>query len=336
MFASLNILAPTSAFVIVINAVLAKIYFDERLTFYGYLGSAMIMIGCSVSIVFGTHSQDDLKIDDLFIKADSYKFILFTTIHGFLCILFGIVGSIGFKMGTSSDYDKHHELTDIQHESEKIALFKSSSCSNHHSIFNADEHDDEDDRKLEELTPTETQPINPKAGKHSNITKNDESRHILRCFLLAFATAGLISWVQFLGKISADFLFESIVNGNDQFKSIQSWAVVIILCCLLVADLYLISEVMRIFDAVLIVPIYNSLQILSTIALSTVYFDNFSHFKRTRNLLLFSVGILLILSGIGAVSHGQKHQSMAHHAKDKRKFIDSGKAKNAMDLVNAL
>merc|ERR1712154_6791 len=121
----------------------------------------------------------------------------------------------------------------------------------------------------------------------------------------AFATAGLISWVQFLGKISADFFFESLVNGNNQFSNVNAWIVIIFLFFLLMADLFLISEIMRIFDAVLIVPIYNSLQILSTIALSTVYFDNFSHFEKERNLLLFCLGILFILTGITLVSKGQ-------------------------------
>ena len=71
MFASLNILAPTSALVIVINAILAKIYFNESLTLCGYFGSALIMIGCTLSILFGSKSQDSLQINELFDRAYS-------------------------------------------------------------------------------------------------------------------------------------------------------------------------------------------------------------------------------------------------------------------------
>ena len=122
----------------------------------------------------------------------------------------------------------------------------------------------------------------------------------------------------------ADLFFESIFHGNDQFHGIRGWTLVGILGCMLVAELYLVSEIMRIFDAVLIIPIYNSLQILSTIALSGVYWDNF-HAWSVRDSLLFTFGLLLIFSGIGAVSHGQKHQSMAHHADDKRHYIIGAK-----------
>ena len=122
----------------------------------------------------------------------------------------------------------------------------------------------------------------------------------------------------------ADLFFESIFHGNDQFHGIRGWVLVGLLGCMLLAELYLVSEIMRIFDAVLIIPIYNSLQILSTIALSGVYWDNFQSWS-VRDSLLFIFGLVLIFSGIGAVSHGQKHQSMAHHADDKRHYIIGAK-----------
>ena len=59
----------------------------------------------------------------------------------------------------------------------------------------------------------------------------------------------------------ADLFFESIFHGNNQFHGIKGWTLVGLLGCMLVAELYLMSEIMRIFDAVLIIPIYNSLQI---------------------------------------------------------------------------
>lgn len=68
---------------------------------------------------------------------------------------------------------------------------------------------------------------------------------------------------------------------------------------------------MRIFDAVLVIPVYNSLMILTTIALSGVYWDNFEGWS-VRDTLLFVLGLCLIFSGIGSLCHGQKHESMAN------------------------
>ena len=85
------------------------------------------------------------------------------------------------------------------------------------------------------------------------------------------------------------------------------------------------------FWCCLIIPIFTSSQVLSTIALSAVYWNNFEDWS-VRDSLLFTFGLILIFTGIGAVSHGQKHQSMAHHKDDRRHYILG--AKHSLDMGN--
>ena len=211
MFASLNVLAPTSAITIVINAVLAKIYFDENLSFLGYVGSILIIVGCVLSIIFGTHSQDELKVANLFNKAYSYKFVLFTTIHGSFCVFFGIFASTMFTQNVSNTKSNRNGIS-IQNENNR--------GDENRDLINTDDiafdENDEDDQKLDELpvnqnideaddrpliTPDETSAIIPKSKERQKEIKRDEYKHIIRAFMMAFATAGLVAWGQFLGMI---------------------------------------------------------------------------------------------------------------------------------------
>eukprot|EP00484_Ammonia_sp_Unknown_P005910 CAMPEP_0197071946 /NCGR_PEP_ID=MMETSP1384-20130603/209822_1 /TAXON_ID=29189 /ORGANISM="Ammonia sp." /LENGTH=450 /DNA_ID=CAMNT_0042510753 /DNA_START=21 /DNA_END=1370 /DNA_ORIENTATION=+ len=370
MFASLNILAPTSSLLIVVNIILARIYFDEKLTLLGLIGSILIMVGCVVSIIFGTHSQDELKVDNLFSKAYSYQFILFTTIHGFLCIVFGIIGSVVLRDKpttiTSPKGSQHSHLynapnrDDIanadQSEVQRINLVENDSVSGDRE--QDDHHDpeiDEEDEKMQQLpaqqrrknsndaplvindeipfsstSANERSAIIPKSIEQRRTVQKAEWKHIIRCFLLAFATAGVMAWAQFMGKIVADLFYESIWHGNNQFDGTRSWAVMFILGLLLLSALYMMSEIMRIFDAVLIIPVYSSLMICTAVALSGVYWNNFRAWS-VKDSLLFSFGLLLILSGIVTVSQGQKHASMVHHEHDKRQYVENHGAQDSGD-----
>jgi len=259
-------------------------------------------------------------------------FILFTSIHGALCIAFGIVGSTTLAQPLSSSTAAMPIIEPQNMAKENI------------NIKNAEEkHSDEEETPVEDLldetpligrvrrhleaaehsvSPDETSAIIPKTPEQRHILKREEQRHMARAVLLGFATAGLVSWNQFLGKIAADLFYESF-HGVNQFDSYRPWFVLMALCLMLAAELYLMSEIMRIFDAVLIIPIYNSLQILSTIALSGVYWDNFRAWSAWDSSI-FTLGLCLIFGGIAAVSHGQKHQSMAHHEVDKRSYLGHG------------
>ena len=178
MFASINVLAPTSALTIIINAILAKIYFNEKLSIKGIIGSILIMIGCVISILFGSHHEDDFVINDFIIKAEDSHFIMYSILDIFL-ILMCIIISI--KM---------------------------------HSKNN-----------------------------------NESFQHGIRAVLMCFSAAGVAGWVQIFGKICADLIFDTLI-GNNQFNSMLSWLMLFICASFIFMELYMISEMMRIFDAV--------------------------------------------------------------------------------------
>lgn len=90
MFAPLDVLAPTSALTIVINVVLAKIYFNETLTQRGYFGSILIIVGCVLAVIFGSHGDVDLDLETAESYATKPKFLIFAIFYWGL-IITGIV-----------------------------------------------------------------------------------------------------------------------------------------------------------------------------------------------------------------------------------------------------
>ena len=323
MFASLNILAPISSICIIINAFLAKYYFNEKLTIQGIIGSVLIIIGCIFCIAFGEHKVDAITIESLFKYADTLKFILFTALHIISCIVFAIIGlylvisskhrnapdpainhnvyrEMSFSPSQKNGIDDHDPIPNKSPDSHPEHVQEPSSSAMHHNLLNA---------------ASQMGSISL-----SNLLKSEEAKnellHVMTCLLLTFTTAGVTAWVQMLGKISADLLWESVFMNNNQFTSITPFIIIILLGGLLCLELYLISEIMRLFDATLVVPIFNSLLILTTIAVNAAYFNNFTRFA-TVNLVMFIFGLLFMIIGMILLMMGQKHASMQHRKIDR-------------------
>ena len=73
----------------------------------------------------------------------------------------------------------------------------------------------------------------------------------------------------------------------------------------------MISE-MIIFDAVLAIPLFNSLQILSSMFLSASYFNDFVNYTWYQGII-FGFGLILTIIGIILVTIGQNSESMKHY-----------------------
>eukprot|EP01084_Bolivina_argentea_P039842 73622_1 len=336
MFASLIIISPTSSLSIVINASLAYWYFGERLTWHGFIGSGFMMIGCVLSVLFGTHGQDSLTIDLLYKYMYTKTFILFTACHISLSIVFLLIGSClvtlsSKKVTKNIDHDYDFENTTMQPVSitvnHTIQNLNSPSLDNYKlfeykSDISEEKHEESKGIFSIHLPRVSFDEIPEKiaaAMPALDITEaeKNEYSHVLSCFFLAFTTAGLVAWVQMLGKVAADLLWASVFDGNNQFTSMAPFVIVIMIAVGLCAELYLISEIMRLFDAVLICPIYNSLFIFSSIAISAVFFNNFQD-SELVNLILFTSGLLLIIWGMLLLMYGQTKPSMEHQQHDRK------------------
>mmetsp|Transcript_7361 Transcript_7361/g.8449 ORF Transcript_7361/g.8449 Transcript_7361/m.8449 type:complete len:523 (-) Transcript_7361:280-1848(-) len=98
-------------------------------------------------------------------------------------------------------------------------------------------------------------------------------------------------------KSVAELLKESFTNGNNQFNS---WEVYLIIFCLLTAifvQLHWLAHGLRLFDAVLIVPIFQCCFITGGVVGGAFYFAEFDDLS-DGEIVVFVAGLLLTIIGV--------------------------------------
>eukprot|EP01084_Bolivina_argentea_P060811 111109_1 len=233
IFASLNVLAPTSSFTIVLNAALAHFYFGEKLTKLGYFSSFMIMIGSTISVIYGNNeSKTSFSLDELTSLVIRGSSIFFALTHWFIiscCILIGKALS------------KQYELE------QRITFYNNGS-----TPPNTYEYD-----QLSQSTVDNDDVMERIRSTTNKFCKGGNSQYAIRAFCYSFATGSIASWVQFFGKAVGVLISESVL-GDEQFNKVGSWLYMLFALWFIYWMMILISEMMRLFDAILIVPLYEA------------------------------------------------------------------------------
>merc|ERR1711933_641324 len=101
--------------------------------------------------------------------------------------------------------------------------------------------------------------------------KSSNAQYGIRAMCYSFATGSIASWVQFFGKAVGVLISES-VGGDEQFNKLGSWLYMLFAMWFIYWMMILISEMMRLFDAILIVPLYETFIIFNMILLDAMYF----------------------------------------------------------------
>eukprot|EP00484_Ammonia_sp_Unknown_P028141 CAMPEP_0197048984 /NCGR_PEP_ID=MMETSP1384-20130603/24235_1 /TAXON_ID=29189 /ORGANISM="Ammonia sp." /LENGTH=407 /DNA_ID=CAMNT_0042481203 /DNA_START=108 /DNA_END=1331 /DNA_ORIENTATION=- len=288
IFASLNVLAPTSSFTIVLNAALAHFYFGEKLTKYGYLASFMIMIGSTISVIYGhSEKKTSFDLDELTSMVINATSIFFAISHWFviaLCILIGKALSKQFELETRIVFTQSgtpNQANDREFQSSFDQLSQS-------TVDNDDVME-----SIRALT--------------NKFCQNGNTQYAIRAFCYSFATGSIASWVQFFGKAVGVLISES-VKGDPQFSKMGSWLYMLFALWFIYWMMVLLSEMMRLFDAVMIVPLYETFIIFNMILLDAVYFgrEETVH-EAASHKMWFWCGILICIIGMFVLTMTQKN-----------------------------
>ena len=142
--------------------------------------------------------------------------------------------------------------------------------------------------------------------------KNDQRKIILlnriRAVCYGFSVGSIGAWVQFFAKLLGDIIEISISQNISQFHSFGSWIIIVIEIILFIVQILMISNMMDSFDAILIVPLFDSAIILGMIILEWIFFGitSIEHFNQ------FLVGIFTCLLGMIILTMGQ-HSNNNHN-----------------------
>jgi len=99
---------------------------------------------------------------------------------------------------------------------------------------------------------------------------------------------------------------------------------------LVTAYLLLVTEMLRIFDAVLIVPLFGTITILGMIACDIAYTRALTH-NAPGQVAVFSFGVLTCIVGMFVLTWGQQNQSYAHRAQNQ--FALNSHSWSEMEMV---
>jgi len=288
IFASLNVLAPTSSFTIILNAALAHFYFGERLTKLGYFASFMIMCGSTISVFFG-HSESKTsfsltELTDLVMRGGS---IFFAMAHWFTitcCILIGKALSKQYELETRIIFDHHGGG----------------------ATATTQQRQQYDDDNLSQSTVDNDDLMERIRYFTNKFCKGGNSQYAIRAFCYSFATGSITSWVQFFGKAVGVLISES-VGGDEQFNKVGAWLYMLFACWFIYWMMILLSEMMRLFDAILIVPLYETFIIFNMVMLDAIYFGREQNLDETAgHKVWFWFGILVCVVGMFVLTVAQK------------------------------
>eukprot|EP01083_Nonionella_stella_P078398 214565_1 len=303
IFASLNVLAPTSSFTIVLNAALAHFYFGEKLTKLGYFSSLLIMIGSTISVIYGhNESKTAFELSELTALVMSGSSIFFALTHWLVitcCILVAKALSKQYELETRIIFDDHGTPSTPDPSDQ---------------LSQSDVDNEDAMERIRSLT--------------NKLCQGTHTQYVMRAFCYSFAVGSIASWVQFFGKAVGLLISESF-GGDQQFNKLGSWLYILFALWFIYWMMILLSEMMRLFEAVLIVPLYETFIIFNMILLDAVYFErgDDSNPQSLNEKAWFWVGILICIIGMFILTKAQNdmstYQTRAGHIQsmDHPKFL---------------
>lgn len=239
-YASLNVLAPTSSFAIVVNAVLAFIFFEETLSCLGFVGNAMIMGSSVVAVIYGSSTADELSLQKLVELMVHPHFIIFVVLH-FTVVIYCYFAMYRFMV-------------------------------------------------TEDMT----------SWKHS-----------VRAICASFMASAFMTYAALASK-SFMAVVKETVNGKNQFIYYGTYLIMVFIAVTLSLQLISISEMMKLFDAVIIVPLFLVWCILNVILCNDMLYREgpIEHpdMSNDGNTVYFFSGVAGCCVGVLVVAFGQQQR----------------------------
>ncbi|KAJ1953321.1 hypothetical protein EC988_003059 [Linderina pennispora] len=136
-----------------------------------------------------------------------------------------------------------------------------------------------------------------------------DSRKVKYGLPLAYASLGslMASLTTLFAKSLVNLLSVSFFEHDNQFTSFISWVILMVTAFTAASQVYWINQGLLRYDALLQVPVFYVVWTVLDIVGGGVYFNEFKLFT-TVKYALFAVGVTVIFSGVGLLSHRMKRR----------------------------
>jgi drug/metabolite transporter (DMT)-like permease len=312
-FAPMSLVAPTGALTIAINAVLAYLFFGERLSGVEIMGTALILVGSITAIAVGSRSDSEATLDDLLHLYTRPAVIIYGIIN---------VGVVVLSFFYISLHEKAMRLKAEEEEERRERGSKVGIDAESSSSTPLVSPTDGPDSLPPDLSPEDKPPVTA-ATAILRLSWRDR----LRALASALLSSGLSSWTNLMGK-SAVELVKTTVQGSNQMNSLTAWVFLAAVVGCAVLQLRAMSYMMRSFDAVLVVPIYQCLYVMLMILTGIVYFNEGASLTREK-IPIFIGAILVCMCGIICITQRGKKTELD-------RAIDAGDSASHLSRANTV
>ncbi|KAJ2602091.1 hypothetical protein GGF39_000920 [Coemansia sp. RSA 1721] len=130
------------------------------------------------------------------------------------------------------------------------------------------------------------------------------SRYVKYGLPLAYASLGsfMATLTTLFAKSLINLLSVSLFDHDNQFNHFISWAILLVTAFTAASQVYWINQGLLRYDALLQVPVFYVVWTVFDIIGGGVYFNEFKLFT-TVKYVLFAIGVAVIFSGVGLLSH---------------------------------
>lgn len=260
--AAQSIVAPMAAVTLVTNVAFAHFILKEQMYRRDLIGTALIVIGCVLSIAFGDHNEVSLDINTINQYFDGTPFQIYAVFFCVLCVI--LYGSIRYvepmRKQLSDTQKRYHEAVEIGDD--ELAL--------------------QEDAHILHLS-----------GRYKRYVKIHPFAY---CSLSGILGANSILF----GKMVAECIKTSI-TGNDQMANGYFFIYLICMIVFIIMQLHFLALGLAIFDSLYVVPVFQCFFITVSTLGGACFFLEFNTFDTTQ-AVIFPFGLVLTLCGVYLLS----------------------------------
>ncbi|KAH9004016.1 hypothetical protein EDB86DRAFT_2798160 [Lactarius hatsudake] len=277
------ILAPLGAVSLLWNALFARFILGDVFSLWMVLGTLLIAGGAVLIAIFGIVPEPTHSLEDLLILFSRPTFVAYFSLLGFAVLVCLAITHL-------SEYSYSARLrNEPPSQPSSPFLIPTNSTT--------------------DLTTERTPLINRKRYAPSTISLSSSvtqkhaipSRTPLLLSLSYASTSGILSGMCLVFAKSGVELLLISINGNNQFWQWQAWMLIFGLLAFALLQLWYLHKALKLADPTIVCPLAFCFYNISSIVNGLVYFDQVSLLP-TANILLVTVGILILLGGVWAVS----------------------------------
>jgi drug/metabolite transporter (DMT)-like permease len=338
-FATISTLAPISSLTIAMNAASAYWLLGERLSLVGVFGTIIIIGGSILAVLSGSRHTSDNDAEEIIDLFRRKPYVIFTIVKVCVMILCGgvlfyykrldaaaataaVAASAVRKKLKNDAADAADAAVVVGDGGRGDASFlydrRDSDDGGGNGRYDSkvgdgdgdgsggvaliekliDVSDDADTAGEPDVLPSSSSSSSPSSSSPSSPSASESSKSFGKAVAFGMLTAGVGAFTNQLGKAAVE-LIGATSKGDNQFHKPITYIMFASTIVSAILQLTLMAKMMSSFEAVVIVPIFQSLFIINLILQGEMYFEEFaSGYVYTTKFYLFLAACAVVMGGI--------------------------------------